>query len=164
MPDWQGELEALLATLSVSLEDTEAKPGASSATALPRLVPGTSSGADEVDADPFWMADVAAEAVPAETELVEGEEVSAVRREIEATVGEVVALVRAGRMDRALRDDVIYVLDALTRPRPGDSGRHRQGGPSDSSQEWNLASAAAVLRFCRIVLRLTNALTRDDGL
>src|SRR5262249_15194689 len=97
----------------------------------------------------------------------EGDEVSAVRREIEATVQQVMALVRAGRMEPALRDDVILVLDALTRPRPGKpaSGRARPrriSGPDDSATEWQLASAAAILRFCRIVLRLTNALARDD--
>jgi hypothetical protein len=165
MPDWQGELEALLATLNVSLEEN---PAASSAAAWP-LAPGTldvtmgsvvETGAGSLWSDEPPMEGGATDGDPP-TEPAEGEEVSAVRSEIEATVGEVVALVRAGRMDRALRDDVIYVLDALTRPRPGDSGRHRQGGPSDSSHEWNLASAAAVLRFCRIVLRLTNALTRD---
>jgi len=156
MPDWQGELEALLATLNVSLEGVPAR-----------------ASAQELAADASWGEDGAADAGLMDVVPVDGEEVSAVRSEIEATVGRVVALVRAGRMDRALRDDVIFVLDALTRPRPGDAPGSPAGGAgaagvasrdSLDSQEWNLASAAAVLRFCRIVLRLTNTLARDGGL
>ena len=32
----------------------------------------------------------------------------------------------------------------------------------EASQEWQLTSAAAVLRFCRIVLSLTHELAVDD--
>lgn len=162
MPDWQGELESLLATLNVSLEGVS--PDASDGRMLlegPLGFPGDEEprGAAEALVDDEPLVEVAPR---------EGDEVSAVRREIEATVAQVVALVRAGRLEPALRDDVIFVLDALTRPRPGGRSRSTRpaspGGPDDSATEWQLASAAAILRFCRIVLRLTNTLGRDDEL
>jgi len=159
MPDWQGELESLLATLNVTLEG--APNGKTPQEDPETAVREPDCAADRVNshAGDEALLDV----VP-----MEGDEVSAVRREIEATVGQVVALVRAGRMEHALRDDVIFVLDALTRPRPGDKSRPRRPsqarGPDDSASEWNLASAAAILRFCRIVLRLTNSIAREDEL
>jgi hypothetical protein len=159
MPDWQRELESLLATLNVSLEGaSDGKTPREAAEAAGRE-PGCVADRVNSHASDEMLHDV----VP-----MEGDEVSAVRSEIEATVGQVVALVRAGRMDRALRDDVIFVLDALTRPRPGGKSLPRRPsqarGPDDSASEWNLASAAAILRFCRIVLRLTNAIAREDEL
>lgn len=156
MPDWQGELESLLATLNVSLEappcGTEL-PCDAADSASPRESGASSDLLEE-------PADTMAEVVP-----VDGEEISAVRSEIEATLREVLAMVQAGQMDRALRDDVVFVLEALTRPRPVRRSRSRTpAGPDDSGTEWNLASAAAVLRFCRIVLRLTSCLARDEEL
>ena len=75
----------------------------------------------------------------------------AIRQEIEATVARVAHLTQAGQLDRALRDDVVFVLRALTRPHPAVLLPQAQ-------DEWHLASAAAVLRFCRMVLRLTRPL------
>ena len=94
----------------------------------------------------------------------DGVEVSAVRSEIEFTVARFVRLERAGLIDRVMRDDVIYVLQALTRPapplpRPTLPRRRR----ADPYQEWNLASAAAVLRFCRLVHRLLPLPAEEDG-
>jgi hypothetical protein len=86
----------------------------------------------------------------------DGDEVSAVRREIEATLARVVDLARAGLLDPALRDDVVFVLQALTRPRP-------RGLRARDRTEWQLASAAAVLHFCRVVLRLTQTLATEPG-
>ena len=161
MPDWQGELESLLATLNVSLEEPSA--GLEDGTTFPR---GAANGEMEPTEGhqtglPVEKATDTAEIV-LDVVPVDGEEISAVQSEIEATLRDVLLLVRAGRMDRELRDDVVFVLEALTRPRPGR--RAKVAGPDDSSTEWNLASAAAVLRFCRIVLRLTNSLARGEEL
>ena len=168
MPDWQGELESLLATLNVSLEvptagsDVQQDAGAQVSATFSadaeharqwdHLAPSDPPSETSDTTEPML------EVVP-----VDGEEISAVRSEIEATLREVLTMAQAGRMDRALRDDVVFVLEALTRPRPGRQPTMRKlAGPDDSSTEWNLASAAAVLRFCRIVLRLTSTLARDD--
>ena len=160
MPGWQSELEALLSQLHVSLE-----PGRlpSQITHTPTPTPSGSAldeDAIESDADAYLPWDL--DAPPAEDVPADGDEVHAVSREIEATVRRVIAMARAGRMERALRDDVVFVLQALTRPNPYDKSSKRHRGKTDeASQEWQLASAAAVLRFCRIVLRLTDALSRE---
>lgn len=164
MADWQGELESLLATLNVSLEGPPALKDETDEDAAREPL-----GFVEQAAEPTGTAELDASGSNAETLLevvpVDGDEISAVRSEIEATIARVVALVRAGRMDRALRDDVVFVLEALTRPRPGQGLKPlRPAGPDDSNTEWNLASAAAVLRFCRIVVRLANALAQSDDL
>ncbi len=153
MADWQGELRALLASLDVSLDPD----------------PSASNGRTrhEVADEPVYPDDRAderdAETVGSDEHPPEGIEVSAVRSEMEATLARVVQLVRSGQMERALRDDVIYVLRALTRPGPEKSlPRAARQVARESAQEWNLASAAAVLRFCRIVLRLTQAIENEN--
>lgn len=155
MADWQGELRALLASLDVSLDPD----------------PSASNGRTrhEVADEPVYADDRAderdTEAAGSDEHPPEGIEVSAVRSEMEATLERVVQLVRSGQMERALRDDVIYVLRALTRPGPEKLlPRAARQAARESAQEWNLASAAAVLRFCRIVLRLTQAIEdENDG-
>lgn len=160
MPGWQSELETLLSQLHVSLEPgrQQSSPSAHGPASLDgerdTVVPD-----DSTDATIPWDLDTQ----PVDDLPADGDEVSAVSREIEATVRRVISMARAGQMEGALRDDVVFVLQALTRPIPYDkSGNKRHRRKSDeASQEWQLASAAAVLRFCRIVLRLTAALTRD---
>src|SRR5690242_17926378 len=156
MADWQVELESLLSQLHVSLDgahdpSTEVTPATTAGGTSPAIV-------DEADADiPWTLGPLTAEELPAD-----GEEVSAVRDEIAATVRQVVHLARTGRMESALRDDVAFVLQALTRPRPVVSTRRaNRARETEAQQEWQLATAAAVLRFCRLVLRLTNALSSE---
>lgn len=156
MADWQAELESLLSQLHVSLD------GAVDAVAPVAGMAGSDGAAsatmDEADSDiPWTLGPLTAEELPAD-----GEEVSAVRDEIAATVRQVVHLARTGRMESALRDDVAFVLQALTRPRPaGSTRRANRAREAEAQQEWQLATAAAVLRFCRLVLRLTNALSSE---
>jgi hypothetical protein len=133
MPDWQSELETLLSQLHVTLDQ--------SLEFLPELDPLLQD--DPVD---------------------EGDEVSAVRSEIEATVARVMALADDGCIESTLRDDVIFVLQALTRPVPQRIlARATSKQQEDARQDWQLTSAAAVLRFCRIVLTLTQALSSEAG-
>jgi hypothetical protein len=143
MADWQGQLADLLASLNVSLDPNESVPRA------------TDLRTESFSRMPIPTEEAPPAVLSAEDMPVEGEEVSAVRSEIEFIVARVVRLERAGVIDRVVRDDVIYVLQALTRPappapRPTLTRRRRH----DSDQEWNLASAAAVLRFCRLIHRL----------
>ena len=154
MAEWQAELETLLSHLHVSLEH-EPVTSRNDTSAIRRL---TEDGA---------ISDVSVVA-PREDEVVvsdviptDDDEVTAVRSEIEATLRRVVALTQDGKLDPHVRDDVIFVLQALTRPQPRGSRRSRPRGPADSSTEWQLASAAAVLHFCRIVLRMTQAVAAE---
>jgi len=133
MPDWRSELETLLSQLHVTLDQ--------SLEFAPEL-------------DPLLLDDP----------VDEGDEVSAVRSEIEATVARVIALADDGCIESTLRDDVIFVLQALTRPVPQRIlARATSKQQEDARQDWQLTSAAAVLRFCRIVLTLTQALSSEAG-
>ena len=152
MADWQGQLADLLASLNVSLDPNES---------VPRAI---DLRAESFSRMPVPTEEAPPAAVSAEDLPVEGVEVSAVRSEIEFIVARVVELERSGVVDRVLRDDVIYVLQALTRPapptpRPTLSLRRRH----DSDQEWDLASAAAVLRFCRLIQRHLPFLTDEHS-
>jgi hypothetical protein len=170
MADWQGELEALLARLNVSLDsrsltqrEMTAEPPELEAGSMELEDSGELARTEGPESDPLWSAHFI---IPEEPP--EHEEVSAVRSEIEATVHQIVELARAGRIDKATRDDVIFVLRALTRPRPEGPRLRvvdpvRGGEVAESAQEWQLDSAAAVLRFCRIVSHLTNGLIADGG-
>jgi hypothetical protein len=141
MPDWQTELAALLKKLDV---DTE-----------PALPPtGQNGSLHERGLD--GMEGPAAGELMVETTPLEGDEVAAVRGEIEATLARVIHLTHVGQLDRAVRDDVVFVLQALTRPRPGLAR-------GKAKNEWQLASAAAVLHFCRVVMRLTRGLSPEPG-
>jgi hypothetical protein len=151
MADWQGQLADLLASLNVSLDPNESAPRSTD-------LRGESFSRLPVPTDEVPSAVASIEDTPSE-----GVEVSAVRSEIEFIVARVVELERAGVIDREVRDDVIYVLQALTRPapppRPALSLRRRY----DSDQEWNLSSAAAVLRFCRLIQRQLPFLPDQHG-
>jgi hypothetical protein len=79
----------------------------------------------------------------------ENEQIGIVRREIEATMSEVTRLMSEGYLDPTLRNDITIVLHALMRP---------TSTGSFEPDEWQLESSAAVLHFCRIVMRLTRNL------
>jgi hypothetical protein len=138
MANWQDELESLLASVGVSLE---------------------ASTLDQARADESLDRYLLAQPEQNEPLVEHGVEVIAVQSEVEATVRQVASLVRSGNIDSALREDVAFVLRALTRPdsATGDAG---ETGCAASGAEWNIESAAAVLRFCRIVLRLAQAQRR----
>jgi hypothetical protein len=157
MADWRAELDTLLSHLNVSLEQGVATSRHDGAAERDR-----DEDVTLVELDVASPEDV--EAPQGEDALADGDEVSAVRSEIEATVRRVIELTQAGKLEPSLRDDVVFVLQALTRPRPrGVQSRPRRRTAEDSSSEWQLASAAAVLHFCRIVLRLAQAVAPEPG-
>jgi hypothetical protein len=145
MADWEAELTTLLRALDVSLErdSLSASHGAAEHNGRSDLEPVD-------DLEPAEMGSLSTDLV-GDQSTVDVDEVSAVRHEIEATLARVVQLTDTGQLDRALRDDVLFVLQALTRPRPSPPALAER-------DEWQLASAAAVLHFCRVVLRLTRPL------
>lgn len=145
MADWEAELTTLLRALDVSVErdSLSAYHGAADHN-------GRSDLEAVDDLEPAELGSLSTDLV-GEQATVDVDEVSAVRHEIEATLARVVQLTDTGQLDRALRDDVLFVLQALTRPRPSPPAHAER-------DEWQLASAAAVLHFCRVVLRLTRPL------
>jgi hypothetical protein len=95
MANWQDELESLLASFGVALE-------------APAL--------DQLRAEDSLNRYLLAQPEQSEPPVEHGVEVIAVQSEVEATVRQVVSLVRSGSIDSALREDVAFVLRALTRP------------------------------------------------
>ena len=141
MSNWELELEALFKRLGVQWDYP--------------LAPEDET--DPYDVDPAGLAALAEEALTddaagaGEDDL---DQLGVVRREMQATVGRVARMVRDGRLDSAIRDDVLFVLRALVRSQLGlEEG--------ETEEEAQLATAAAILHFCRIVLRLTHALTQQ---
>jgi hypothetical protein len=157
MPDWRLELETLLSQLQVTLDSSQDHEKSGFSRSLPAEHRPSSSEA-ELDI-PWELGPLVAEE-PAD----EDDEVSAVRSEIEATVTQVVALADKGCLESTLRDDIIFVLQALTRPVPDrERSKAVNRQQEDARQEWQLTSAAAALRFCRIVLTLTQVLSSEAG-
>src|SRR3974390_814392 len=157
MPDWRLELETLLSQLQVTLDHSQDNERSGSPRRPP---PDHRLASSEAELDIPW------ELGPliAEEPVDEGDEVSAVRSEIESTVTRVIALADKGCLESTLRDDIIFVLQALTRPVPDrDRSTATSRQQEDARQEWQLTSAAAALRFCRIVLTLTQALSSEAG-
>lgn len=142
MSNWEHELETLLNRLGVRWES------------LPPNEPGVDGDlAEAADLDGLIEADLADE----NWEAVEDDDldqVTVVRREMQATVSRVTRMVRSGRLDSAIRDDVLLVLRALCRSQP-------QPDEGESEEDAQLATASAILHFCRIVLRLTHALAQQ---
>ena len=171
MPDWRSELETLLSQLHVSLDSpygaeqprmdaaTTGNPG--KASKAERKKPRRQAApATDTESDIPWELGP----LVAEDPVEDGAEVSAVRSEIEATIARVVNLAETGCIEGSLRDDVIFVLQALTRPAPRRLlPRASAKAQEEARQEWQLTSVAAVLRFCRIVLALTQALSSEAG-
>ena len=142
MSNWELELETLLNRLGVRWESLPPnEPGADGDLSDPAEVDGL------VDAD---LGDEDWEAL----EDDDLDQVSVVRREMQATVGRVTRMVRIGQLDSAIRDDVLLVLRALCRSHP-------QPDEGESEEDAQLATAAAILHFCRIVLRMTHALAQQ---
>ena len=145
MSNWEHELETLLNRLGVRWESSPAhepaaEDGEADATEPDELAALMNDDMEDEDWEHL-----------AEEEL---DQLGVVRREMQATVGRVARMVRAGRLDSVIRDDVIFVLRELCRVQP-------PGVNGESNEEEQLATAAAILHFCRIVLRLTHALAQQ---
>jgi hypothetical protein len=142
MSNWENELEIILSRLGVRWESP-----------LPNE--------PEIDADAAEAAELAAMMGDdlenedwGKLEDDDLDQVGVVRREIQATVSRVARMARAGQLDGVIKDDVLFVLRALCRSQP-------QAEDGESEEDAQLATAAAILHFCRIVLRLTHALAQQ---
>jgi hypothetical protein len=145
MSNWERELETLLNRLGVRWESHP--PDA------PETDLADTDLADAVEVDGLIDADL----TDGDWEAVEDDDldqVTVVRREMQATVGRVLRMARSGRLDNAIKDDVLLVLRALCRTPP-------QPDEGESEEEAQLAMASAILHFCRIVMRLTHALAQQ---
>ena len=145
MADWHAELESLLSQLQVVLD-------------IPSRLK-ESPVDDSVDKDVNSSGDTGPlgelASISLETQLTDDVEVQAVKSEIAATLEHVIQLARYGVVDTTFRDDVVFVLQALTRSYPVvQTGAPANTLSDDVSHDWQLEGAAAALRFCRVVLRV----------
>jgi len=83
------------------------------------------------------------------------DDLAAMRHDVDTIVAQLVHLLQHGRIDPALKEDVMIVLRAL----------HRRASVTQQAGEGELAhieSVAAMLHFCRLVLRLNEVKTEAE--
>ena len=157
MASWEDELAVLLRELGVTLEEPKTHLGPTyihedhQQEILPlrekkdskRQTRSTDAfiweraGNSSIDEDDAWLSDL-----------------RLMRSEVESIVIQVVRLMQHGDLDPSLKEDVMVVLCALRRR----ASVTQQAAASDAAY---LEFAAAMLHFCRLVLRLSEAATED---
>lgn len=150
MAGWQEELAELLRGLGVTQEEPHTRlrsPGKSmrkdarwrlrASRPLERLTDpllSDDAGSDDSDA---WPMDL-----------------GTMRREVDSIVRQVIQLMQNGELDESAKEDVLEVLHTLRR----FSAVAQQIAPGE---EAYLESVSAMLRFCRLVLRLSETAIED---
>jgi hypothetical protein len=143
MASWQDELAELLHELGVMSEE----PGAHS-----RPI-GNTPFALEPSVENFILEHIASVAEEdAEAWLAD---LDTMRREVDSIVRQVIRLIQHGDLEPSLKEDVMIVLRALRRRATAT----RQAG---FSEEAYIESAAAMLHFCRIILRLSETTIEEE--
>jgi hypothetical protein len=146
MAGWEQELAGLLRELGVTQEEpkthlrpsnklmhSDVKRRGQAADAI--FLGGI--GDSEVEDEEVWISDL-----------------SMMRREIDSIVRQVIHLMQRGDLDKSLKEDVMVVLRALRR-------RSTVTQQAANGDEAYLESAAAMLHFCRLVLRLSETAIED---
>ncbi len=146
MAGWEQELAGLLRELGVTQEEPKTLPQFSN-----KLMRSDVKRREQ-NTDAFFVGDI--NEIEAEDEEVWMSDLTAMRREINSIVRQVIHLMQRGDLDPSLKEDVMVVLRALRRR----SAVTQQAATSD---EAYLESAAAMLHFCRLVLRLSETAIDD---
>ena len=146
MAGWEQELAGLLRELGVTQEEPKTLPQFSN-----KLMRSDVKRREQ-NTDAFFVSDI--NEIEAEDEEVWMSDLTAMRREIDSIVRQVIHLMQRGDLDPSLKEDVMVVLRALRRR----SAVTQQAATSD---EAYLESAAAMLHFCRLVLRLSETAIDD---
>jgi hypothetical protein len=144
MAGWQEELAELLRELGVTPEEPQTNLRSKSRPLHSDAGWHLCSGkAPEHLADTFFVDDVEGDEADAYTV-----DLGAMGREVDSIVQQVIRLTRNGELDQSAKEDVLEVLRALRK----FSIVTQQVAPGD---EAYLESVSAMLRFCRLVLRLS---------
>jgi hypothetical protein len=146
MAGWEQELAGLLRELGVTQEEPTTPPRFSS-----KLM-HSDVKRRERNADAIFLGDIK-ESESADEEVWMSD-LAMMRREIDSIVRQVIHLMQHGDLDPSLKEDVMVVLRALRRR----SAVTQQAATGD---EAYLESAAAMLHFCRLVLRLSETAIED---
>jgi hypothetical protein len=148
MGGWEQELAELLRELGVTQEEPKTHlrtPG--------KLMHSDVKRREQAE-DAIILGNIRSGEVEAEGEEVWVSDLSLMRREIDSIVRQVIHLMQRGDLDKSLKEDVMVVLRALRRR----SAVTQQAATGD---EAYLESAAAMLHFCRLVLRLSETAIED---
>ena len=158
MASWEDELAVLLRELGVTLEEPrthlgptyvhedhqheilpfrEKKDSKRQTQSTDAFIWGRASNSSIDEDEDAWLSDL-----------------RLMRREVESIVIQVVRLMQRGDLDPSLKEDVLVVLRALRRR----ASVTQQAAASDAAY---LEFAAAMLHFCRLVLRLSEAATEE---
>jgi len=158
MASWEDELAVLLRELGVTLEEPrthlgptyvhedhqqeilpfrEKKDSKRKTQSTDAFIWGRASNSSIDEDEDAWLSDL-----------------RLMRREVESIVIQVVRLMQRGDLDPSLKEDVLVVLRALRRR----ASVTQQAAASDAAY---LEFAAAMLHFCRLVLRLSEAATEE---
>ncbi len=146
MAGWEQELAGLLRELGVTQEEPQT-----------HLWPSNKLMHSDVKrrgraADAIFLGDIKSSEV--EDEEVWISDLSMMHREIDSIVRQVIHLMQRGDLDKSLKEDVMVVLRALRR-------RATVTQQAATGDEAYLESAAAMLHFCRLVLRLSETAIED---
>ncbi len=151
MAGWQEELAELLHELGVTQEEPQTHPRsrhkpARNATRwrlhpnklvrhmTDAVVPET----DEGDDSEQWLA----------------EDLEAMRHEVDSIVRQVVQLMQHGDLDPTLKEDILEILRVLRR-------RSSLAQASENETSLDLETITAMLRFCRVILCLSETTIED---
>ncbi|HZS77307.1 MAG TPA: hypothetical protein VFA41_11895 [Ktedonobacteraceae bacterium] len=152
MAGWQEELADLLRELGVTQEEpkTHLRPAGK----LIRRDTRHRSCSHEEAADAVIFEHISSSDVDDDT-VPYSRDIEAMRREVDSIVNQVIQLMQRGELDASLKEDVMVVLRALRRR----ATVTRQAAEGD---EAYLESVAAMLHFCRLVLRLSETAIEDE--
>ena len=149
MAGWQEELAVLLRELGVTQEEPETHLPATRLTRRKLLRSDVKrrrrladalfwdEGGEDSDDDDIGLADL-----------------TAMRREVDSIVRQVIRLMQRGDLDETVKEDVMIVLRALRRGAIASE-------QVEAGDEVYLEHAAAMLHFCRLVLNLSEAAIED---
>ncbi len=144
MAGWEQELAGLLRELGVTQEEPKTPP------LFSNKLMRSDVNRHERNADAIFLGDIS----ESEDEEVWVSDLALMHREIDSIVRQVIHLMQRGDLDSSLKEDVMVVLRALRRR----SAVTQQAATGD---EAYLESAAAMLHFCRLVLRLSETAIDD---
>jgi hypothetical protein len=148
MAGWEEELDTLLRGLGVRQEEPKT-----------HLQPTRKQMHSDVTRRKQAAGDLMWDDGPADSEIQEDNDawlsdLSVMRREVDSIVSQVIRLMQRGDLDKSSKEDVMVVLRALRRQATTTQ-------TAITSDEAYLESAAAMLHFCRLVLRLSESAIED---
>jgi hypothetical protein len=158
MAGWEEELAVLLRNLGVTQEEPgthrRARRCRSGGPGIHRSNPSRDAFLEE---DPLAETAFLEDSEEAEEEDEEAwlEDLNEMRREVDTIVSQVIHLMQRGDLEKSLKEDVLIVLRALRRSQAAASG------DEIDDEEAYLESAASMLHFCRLVLRLSEVASQD---